>query len=1069
MVSKNAIKKLLALSLAANISIGGIAGTGNDSFSISAGAETIGESDVTIGYSGECGNTEEDEVYWAFDAGNGTLTISGNGAMISGVVNDIPWQGVKNKIKKVVIEEGVTDVGDYAFIDCRALQTVVLSDTVETIGGAAFDTCMNLTEINIPASVKAIYGCAFSSCYSLDLTIPATVTTIGDGAFWLGIKSVTLEEGNPVFIIEDGVIYNKNKTRLVYFPCDKSVTDYVLPETITEIPAYSFSGNDKIWLFEIPETVTSIGRYAFYSCDILANVIMPESVRSIGYDAFGNGALCIRYKGSKEDFNKIGWTPPGDLSIVYNHSGHSSYVFDKKEATCTEDGYEEYLCTICSHKEKKIIPAVGHSVDFNVWLSDADEHWHPCIVCDEKTDVDAHTFSDWKITTESTCTKEGTKERYCEICDVKETKAVPVVGHSVDLETWHYDDTEHWHECVNCSGKSGKEEHDFVETDVTKATCTAEGKVAYECECGQKKTEVLEKLPHSYSEKWSSDDTYHWHECACGDKSDNEKHSFEEVSRVEPTCTAEGKVEYECECGQKKTEVLEKLPHNYSEEWSNNKTNHWYECECGYKNDESVHTAGNWIIDKEATVTEAGSKHKECTVCKYIMVEEEIEKLVNVIPEVTVTADDGRVTLTWNKILGAKKYAVYLYTNKYTAVSKDVTGTGCTIKGLTNGKAYYFLVQSYIDNKWSSADRKYLVKAVPIAPPTPIVKAEDKKLTLTWEAVPGATKYSVYSYADGKYIKIDTSVTETSYVVENLVNGKSYSFLVQAFVNGKWTKARTSYVVSGTPVTPVVEPPAPTIEAGNGQLTLTWDVIPGASKYAIYKYENGKYTAITRKYSRTTATIKDLTNGKKYSFLVQAYVDGRWSKASTKYLVSGTPVEPTVEIPVPSVQAGNGQITLKWKAIPGASKYAIYKYENGKYVAITKKHSGTTATIKNLTNDKQYYFLVQAYVDGRWSKASTKYLVSATPSATVPLPDVTVGNGKLTLNWYSVPGATKYAIYKYEDGKYTAITRKYSKTTATIKNLENGKEYNFLVQAYVNGKWTSANKKYLVKGTPVKE
>lgn len=126
---------------------------------------------------------------------------------------------------------------------------------------------------------------------------------------------------------------------------------------------------------------------------------------------------------------------------------------------------------------------------------------------------------------------------------------------------------------------------------------------------------------HSYGTDWKYDSTNHWHECSCGDKSDLTAHSFKWVTDKEATATEKGSKHEECTvCGYKKTAVdipkIDSHNHDYGTEWKYDSTNHWHECEDGEKADITAHNF-KWIVDKEATATEKGSKHEECTVCGY--------------------------------------------------------------------------------------------------------------------------------------------------------------------------------------------------------------------------------------------------------------------------------------------------------------------------------------------------------------------------------------------------------------------------------------------------------------------
>lgn len=126
---------------------------------------------------------------------------------------------------------------------------------------------------------------------------------------------------------------------------------------------------------------------------------------------------------------------------------------------------------------------------------------------------------------------------------------------------------------------------------------------------------------HKYGTEWKYDETNHWHECECGNKADITAHTFKQIIDKEATATEKGSKHEECTvCGYKKAAVdipkIDSHNHNYGTEWKYDSTNHWHECEDGNKADITAHNF-KWIIDKEATTAEKGSKHEECTVCGY--------------------------------------------------------------------------------------------------------------------------------------------------------------------------------------------------------------------------------------------------------------------------------------------------------------------------------------------------------------------------------------------------------------------------------------------------------------------
>ena len=129
--------------------------------------------------SGACG----ENLTWTLDAA-GTLTVSGTGAMKDYNYKGAPWYQSRDSIKAVVIENGVTTIGEYAFSDCSSLSSITIPEGVTTIGDRAFYGCTGLSSITLPEGVTTIGDSAFWSCDSLtSINIPESVTAIGEDAF----------------------------------------------------------------------------------------------------------------------------------------------------------------------------------------------------------------------------------------------------------------------------------------------------------------------------------------------------------------------------------------------------------------------------------------------------------------------------------------------------------------------------------------------------------------------------------------------------------------------------------------------------------------------------------------------------------------------------------------------------------------------------------------------------------------------------------------------------------------------------------------------------------------------
>ena len=138
------------------------------------------------------------EITWTL-SDDGTLTISGTDMPDYYSYYGSPWYSQRGKIKKVVIEDGVMNIGKYAFCDCSGLTSVTIPNSVTSIGEKAFQNCSGLTSVSIPNSVTSIGDVAFSGCSGLtSLTIPNSVTSIGSYAF----KGTKWYDNQP-----DGVVY----------------------------------------------------------------------------------------------------------------------------------------------------------------------------------------------------------------------------------------------------------------------------------------------------------------------------------------------------------------------------------------------------------------------------------------------------------------------------------------------------------------------------------------------------------------------------------------------------------------------------------------------------------------------------------------------------------------------------------------------------------------------------------------------------------------------------------------------------------------------------------------------
>ena len=227
-----------------------------------------------------------ENMMWQLSKG-GVLTIKGSGTFKDFTL----WESYKPMIQQVIFSAAieVPTIPANSFYRYQHLRTITLPDSVTSIGDYAFYGCSSLTSITIPEGVTSIGYWAFSDCSSLtSITIPEGVTSIGNWAFY-GCTSLTgiwVGKCNPNYSNdENGVLYNKEKTRLIQCPGGLSGT-YAIPDSVTSIGDYAFYGCSSLTSIIIPDSVTSIGNRAFYGCSSLTSITIPNGVTSIGYRAF---------------------------------------------------------------------------------------------------------------------------------------------------------------------------------------------------------------------------------------------------------------------------------------------------------------------------------------------------------------------------------------------------------------------------------------------------------------------------------------------------------------------------------------------------------------------------------------------------------------------------------------------------------------------------------------------------------------------------------------------------------------------------------------------------------------
>lgn len=499
--------------------------------------DAILSSFATAATSGDFG--ENNCLHWEVSTGvlsGKTLTISGTGVMPDFNFpegNLAPWWNyealgmltsfgnfkLEGELKKVVIKDGVTNVGDYALFCLPAATQVTLPDSVTRIGRYGIAMCSKLTGMSIPKGVTEIgdFGLAgnglttvtlpdglqslgrgaFDSCTSLtNTTLPAAITAVPGKCFADCTKLLTADYKGEVTAIGERA-----------FEGCKSLVTAPIPATVTELGASAFNGCVALTDVTLPAGVTAIPDACFQGCTALKDMKLPGTVTSVGHNAFtGCTALVdVRCYGAPPTVEPAGAAEhsfePAIVTIHYNPDPVYGWTFDAdgKWEGYTVSGKGACLHTGYGTTENTVPATCGEAGRVDTICSNCGE----VISTKEIPATGEHTWDNGTVTTEPTENEPGVRTFTCAVCGATKTAPIPATG-----------------------------AHDYQFTRTVAPTCTADGYDLYTCSsCGA--TEKRNSKP-ALGHKWDSGKV-----------------------TTEPTETAPGVRTYTCTvCGEVKTEVI---------------------------------------------------------------------------------------------------------------------------------------------------------------------------------------------------------------------------------------------------------------------------------------------------------------------------------------------------------------------------------------------------------------------------------------------------------------------------------------------------------------------------------
>ena len=930
-----------------------------------------------------------------------TSVTIGNGVTSIG---DAAFGGCES-LTSIIIPDNVTSIGDGAFDSCASLTSITIPDSVTSIGEYAFYYCPSLTSVTIGNGVTSIGDEVFSECTSLtSITIPDSVTSIGEEAFYRCTRLASIIIPDSVSSIgedafyktsfynndsnwENGVLYIGNhligaKTSIkgayiinngtktiadsAFYGCD-DLTSITIPGSVTNIGAYAFYGCDDLTSITIPRSVTkisnftfcgctcltsitihdgvsSIGEYAFSNCPNLASITIPDSVTSIGDFAFNDCAslASVTIPGSVTSIGSSVFYCCSSLASVTISNGVTS-IGEKVFYNCTSlisikipdsvTNIGAYAFCGCDDLTSITIPDSVTSIDS--YTFDGCTSLISIKIPDSVTSIASYAFSNCRNLTSITIPDSVTNigSYAFSYCTSLTSITIPDSVTSIGADAFY-----------TCSSLNA-----VYITDIAK-WCAIDFQVYPVSEASSNPLCYAGNL--YLSGELVTDLVVPGGVTSIGDYAFCNFRSLTSITIPDSLTSIGDEAFYNCT--------------SLKDVYYTGMEADWIAIFIGYNNEALTgatihfheHSYSSWIIDKAATASAPGSKHKECTECGEILETAVIPQLNPATPKVATTNEINGINITWNAVEGAVKYNVYRRqggSSNWILIG-NTTGTSLADTNVKNGIYYVYSVRAYNSaEEYSDFDTTKTVTIQPVTAPVAVTTNITNGVQVKWSSVTGATKYNVYRRVGGSSSWILVGETTGTSIIDNsTTNGKYYVYSIRV-INS------TGYSAFDTKKTDTIQPvTAPTAVATNltTGVQVKWSASSGATKYNVYRRIAGSSSWVLVGTTTGTSLVdKGVTNGKYYVYSIRAINGTGYSAFDTKKTDTIQPITaPTAKV----VKKSTG-VQVSWNSVSGATKYNVYRRLGGTSTWVYVGQTTSTMLLdKGVVKGKSYAYSIRA-------------------------------------------------------------------------------------------------------------